>query len=252
MSIPLKILLIEDDPEFHPAIEGVIRQYMNPLGYIVSFDSAITIEEAVGKLACNRYDRVVSDLILPNTKDTEILDLLDEFNIQKGDRVILTGNMKMALQQNVIGRAQQLITKTDFAYQPESLADSLRDVDSEVLNDMKTMVANLATEVATMKARQEKYDAWRDSLQQAVSQMARAQEQMRSTLRAITEDVAEWKEQIRDYRQEFVAFVNSDEGTLDKLLTLQTFFSDLSPSQKVVVLVFVIVVGGFAFLIPRL
>lgn len=221
-NITLKILLIEDDPDLHPIIQGHLQKNLYTLGYRVVFDSALTIEAAAGKLLCNRYDRVVTDLSLPNTSRFEVLDLLDENNIPEGNRIILTGDMSPMTRIASEARVGGYFTKMEFNANPKQMAEAIEPVG----RDREFLL--LKSQVEDLKKRAEKAENRLENIQNTIIQLSKIQEQMRSGVRALQEDLEEWKGQILLYRQELM----SNETTLDKILTLQGFFSDLSPRQK--------------------
>lgn len=221
-NITLKILLIEDDPDLHPIIQGHLQKSLQALGYRVIFDAATTIEAAAGKLLCNRYDRVVTDLSLPNTKHFEVLDLLDDNNIPEGNRIILTGDMSPMTRIASENRVGGYFTKMEFSENPQQMAEAIEpDDQSRDLLLLKSQIEDLQKRAAKAETRLE-------TIQNTLIQLSRVQEQGRGVTRALVQDIEEWKGIVRDYRTELM----NEEGTLDKLLSLQGFFSDLSPKQK--------------------
>jgi len=71
MRKPKKILVIDDEPDFHSLFSRILEQE----GYVVI--SAYSGEEALEKLTYENFDLVILDLVLPPNKKTG-LETLEE------------------------------------------------------------------------------------------------------------------------------------------------------------------------------
>ncbi len=70
---PRRILVIDDEEVVHASL----RRILSRLGLAV--DSVLTAQEGLDRLTTQRYDLVISDLMMPGMSGIELLDALQEF-----------------------------------------------------------------------------------------------------------------------------------------------------------------------------
>jgi CheY-like chemotaxis protein len=99
MMKPIKILLVEDDPEDRLLIKGLLEKSELQ----IDFDEATSSSEGLKKLKSDSYDCVIIDYVIPGVTGLDVLTLSREAGVNT-PFIILTGYGDDELASELVNR----------------------------------------------------------------------------------------------------------------------------------------------------